>query len=114
MSMIAYLDTTESPAGPVVFAANEAGSLIRLRFREGNYTRSIEDLLEDEGYEIADDVERTEPIREQIDAYTRGELINFDLDVELHGTEWQKRVWRELVNIPFGETRSYGDVARVV
>jgi methylated-DNA-[protein]-cysteine S-methyltransferase len=53
-------------------------------------------------------------VRHQIDEYTRGERLAFDLPVALHGTEWQQRVWRALMDIPFGETRAYGDIARIV
>jgi methylated-DNA-[protein]-cysteine S-methyltransferase len=112
--MIAYLDETGSPAGPVAFAVNEDGSLIRVSFRNGNYERTLEEELADDGYEIVRDRDVTAAVREQIDAYSRGELLTFDIPVAMKGTEWQQRVWRELMNIPFGETRSYGDIARIV
>ncbi|WP_350335306.1 methylated-DNA--[protein]-cysteine S-methyltransferase [Coralliovum pocilloporae] len=48
----------------------------------------------------------------QLDAYFAGELTEFDLDYRLDGTEFQKSVWAQLEQIPFGETWSYGDVAR--
>jgi len=50
--------------------------------------------------------------RRQLDAYFAGELRAFDLPVHLTGTAFQKRVWQLLRNIPFGQTRSYGDLAR--
>jgi methylated-DNA-[protein]-cysteine S-methyltransferase len=48
----------------------------------------------------------------QIEAYFAGTLRQFDLPIDLQGTPFQKRVWRELRTIPYGETRSYGEVAR--
>ena len=36
---------------------------------------------------------------------------NFDIEIEMIGTEFQKKVWKELLNIPYGETRSYKDIA---
>lgn len=48
----------------------------------------------------------------QLEAYFSGELRNFNLPYQLSGTIFQKRVWRALANIPYGETRSYGDLAR--
>lgn len=48
---------------------------------------------------------------EQIDSYFAGELTEFDVALELHGTEFQRRVWAALKTIPYGETRSYGDIA---
>ncbi len=48
----------------------------------------------------------------QLDAYFAGTRRAFDLPLDLHGTEFQRRVWAELLLIPFGETRSYGQIAR--
>lgn len=47
----------------------------------------------------------------QLDEYFRGRRKKFDLPLRLRGTEFQKRVWRELLNIPYGETASYKDIA---
>jgi methylated-DNA-[protein]-cysteine S-methyltransferase len=51
---------------------------------------------------------------EQFRAYFAGELLQFDLVLDPKGTEWQKRVWRALEDIPYGETVSYGAVAAAV
>ena len=45
----------------------------------------------------------------QLDAYFAGELTDFELELDLQGTEFQRRVWQALLTIPFGETRSYGE-----
>jgi methylated-DNA-[protein]-cysteine S-methyltransferase len=52
--------------------------------------------------------------REQLSEYFAGERRTFDVPLELHGTEWERRVWDALRGIPFGETRSYGEIARQV
>ena len=49
--------------------------------------------------------------RAQLDAYFCGELTTFDLPLAATGTAFQKRVWAALVEIPYGETRSYGEIA---
>ena len=48
----------------------------------------------------------------QLDAYFEGELLTFDLPLELHGTEFQRRCWLALASIPYGQTVSYGEQAR--
>ena len=48
---------------------------------------------------------------EQLDAYFAGTLTEFDVAVDLAGTEFQRRVWTALQTIPYGETRSYGQIA---
>jgi methylated-DNA-[protein]-cysteine S-methyltransferase len=51
---------------------------------------------------------------EQLEAYFAGELTDFDLEVDLQGTPFQRRVWAALREIPYGETVSYGELARHV
>jgi methylated-DNA-[protein]-cysteine S-methyltransferase len=51
---------------------------------------------------------------EQLDAYFAGELTEFDLELDLDGTAFNRQVWTALRDIPYGETRSYGDIARVI
>jgi methylated-DNA-[protein]-cysteine S-methyltransferase len=113
-TMKVCLDQTDSPAGPVSFAVNLRGELVRLSFLDGINQYSIGEELARDGYSISPASELTVPVRDQIDAYTRGELLVFDIPVALYGTEWQQRVWRELMNIPFGQTRSYGQIAESV
>ena len=48
----------------------------------------------------------------QLERYFRGALREFDVPLDLQGTEFQKRVWSALLEIPYGETRSYSDLAR--
>ena len=48
----------------------------------------------------------------QLAAYFAGELIEFDLPLELHGTEFNRRCWLALSSIPYGQTVSYGEQAR--
>jgi methylated-DNA-[protein]-cysteine S-methyltransferase len=48
---------------------------------------------------------------EQLDAYFAGERRVFELELDMRGTPLQKAVWRELLEIPYGETTSYGELA---
>lgn len=47
---------------------------------------------------------------EQLDEYFNGKRKTFELDIQPEGTDFQKRVWAELLNIPYGDTRSYMDI----
>jgi len=47
----------------------------------------------------------------QLEAYFEGKLRRFDLPLDLGGTNFQRRVWAELLTIPYGETRTYAGVA---
>ncbi|MET0929464.1 MAG: methylated-DNA--[protein]-cysteine S-methyltransferase [Aeromicrobium sp.] len=59
---------------------------------------------------------RADPLLDRAEAqlteYFAGERTEFDLPLANEGSEFQKKVWSELQRIPFGETASYGDIAR--
>lgn len=66
-------------------------------------------------YKKEDEIEKeTESIKKactQLEEYLSRKRTNFDIEIEMIGTEFQKKVWKELLNIPYGETRSYKDIA---
>jgi methylated-DNA-[protein]-cysteine S-methyltransferase len=109
--MNAYVDTVQSPAGLLAFAVDGDGILIRLHFVESDHGPVMERQLEDEGYAVATDESRTARVREELSEYADGRRTTFDSPMALDGSEWQRAVWRELTRIPFGETRSYGEIA---
>jgi methylated-DNA-[protein]-cysteine S-methyltransferase len=81
--------------------------LRQLSFVNGRHTRGVAREW------VRDDKPFQEVVR-QLRAYFRGELKQFDLRLEMRGTEFQKSVWEELRKIPYGETRSYGQVAEII
>lgn len=50
-------------------------------------------------------------IKSQLDEYFAGKRQKFDIKINPKGTEFQKRVWRELIKIPYGHTTNYSDIA---
>ncbi|MBL7987094.1 MAG: methylated-DNA--[protein]-cysteine S-methyltransferase [Chlorobi bacterium] len=57
------------------------------------------------------------PVRDcaiQLEEYFAGKRREFFLRIDMFGTEFEQRVWQEVMHIPFGETRSYGEVAEVL
>ena len=109
--MKAYVDEIESPAGPLAFAVDEDGTLMRLHFVESAYGPVMEAELEDEGYTVETDETRTAGVRRELAEYVSGPRRTFDVPLAFVGSVWQKAVWIELTRIPFGETRSYGEIA---
>lgn len=53
-------------------------------------------------------------VAEQLSEYFAGKRTVFDLPIALKGTTFQKKVWSALCNIPYGETRTYGQIAEVI
>lgn len=79
--------------------------------RENN--KSITDIFFSK-VDTNDNIEETDLIKEcykQLKEYFEGNRRAFDLPLETRGTEFQKKVWDELLKIPYGETKSYKDIA---
>ncbi len=107
----AYIDSIDDSPGPFAFAVDDDGALVWLQFLDGEYPRAIEDELIRKGYLPATDLERTARARAELLEYCRGARQTFTLPLALSGTEWQVAVWQALLRIPFGETRTYGQIA---
>lgn len=98
-----YLDT---PIGPLLLVADEQG------------LRHVDFPCQDQGARIQANWQRSRrrlgAVIEQLEAYFAGELHVFDLALAARGTDFRKSVWNELERIPYGETISYGELARRV
>lgn len=97
--------TIDSPIGPLTLAGRNS-VLTNLRMVDQTYAPSRAGWTRDDNV-FADAVE-------QLNAYFAGELTDFDLELDLQGTVFQQRVWKALLTIPYGETRSYGEIAEQV
>ena len=93
----------ESPLGPLLLAADEAG-LREILFVNGRHPAQPEPSWKEDRAPL------NETVR-QLHAYFAGELENFDLPLAPEGTPFQLGVWRRLCDIPYGETISYGELA---
>jgi methylated-DNA-[protein]-cysteine S-methyltransferase len=94
----------ESPIGPLLLAGDERGLSV-VHFVNGRRPKSPPRTW----------VEDKKPFKEvvrQLQAYFEGKLKEFELPLVLEGTEFQLRVWRNLQIIPYGETVSYGQLAK--
>jgi len=94
----------ESPVGPLMLVADDSG-LRRIDFVNGRNPPQSDPHW----------CENADPLREtirQLRAYFAGELEAFDLKLAPQGTPFQLSVWNHLCEIPYGETISYGELAR--
>jgi len=92
----------KSPIGTLTISVNES-SVIGLHFG---------DKIEGSNQEPVNEILMAEVFR-QLDEYFAGQRKEFDLPLESKGTEFQKRVWQNLLKIPYGETRSYREIAEM-
>jgi methylated-DNA-[protein]-cysteine S-methyltransferase len=102
--MIQYR-TIDSPIGPLTLAGR-GSALTNLRMVDQTYGPSHTGWSLDPG--------AFTDVVEQLDAYFAGELSDFNIQLDLRGTGFQQRVWKALLTIPYGETRSYGDIAEQI
>ena len=93
----------ETPIGPLRLVA-AGGRLVELELPP--LDRQPPPAPTDEG-----DRQLLADATEQLEAYFAGRRMSFDLPLDLEGTPFQQRVWRELCEIPYGETISYGELA---
>lgn len=56
----------------------------------------------------------TDLVYKEIMEYLHGKRTTFDIPYELEGTDFQKKVWKELTRIPYGQTRTYKDIASAI
>lgn len=94
-----YQKIIETPIGEM-YIAEEEEKIIEISLKKENL-----------GYESKD----TNLLREaakQMQEYFEGKRREFSLPLEMGGTEFQKKVWNELLKIPYGDTRNYGEIAK--
>ena len=97
--------TMDSPVGQLTLAGVD-DRLMHLRMVDQTYEPSRNGWEPDESA-FPDAVE-------QLEGYFAGDRTEFELQLELVGTAFQRKVWAALLTIPYGETRSYGEIARQI
>ena len=103
-----YYSRMPSPVGPLLIGASNS-ALVILEFDRG-----LPQQIAGEPVVWAESDRRTRDVRRQLEEYFAGKRHDFDLALDLRGTEFRKRCWRQLLRIPYGETRSYAEIARAV
>ena len=102
--------TMESPIGKLKLVASDKG-LVAVLWQNDHPARAsgsvrLDELIEDDRHPILLKAER------QLGEYFAGKRKEFAIPLDMRGTAFQKNVWEALLAIPFGETRSYGQLAK--
>ena len=109
-----YTGTIDSPCGPLRFLVDEDGRLTHLEFLDTlDGPGAVEDF-EAAGDEILQQPGHTFEVESELKEYFAGDRMTFEITVAPTGTPFQLKVWEEFLKIPYGETRSYGEIARLV
>ena len=95
-----YSQTYQSPMGPILITIDtRLNSLIELKFVKTSLPNSKQPPL-------------IKKITKQLDEYFSKKRTIFDIPIHYNGTPFQNKVWEELLKIPYGNTLSYGDIAK--
>ncbi|MDB2657273.1 methylated-DNA--[protein]-cysteine S-methyltransferase [Crocinitomicaceae bacterium] len=108
MSDTLHISVIPSPVGELTAGFTSKG-LALLSFSSPSELELSSGLKEFELTELHTDVH--EELKQQLHDYFDGELKEFNLPLDLHGTDFQKKVWNALLEVPFGITRSYKEQA---
>jgi len=103
-----YYAQISSPIGPLNLAVSEKG-LVALEFRRGQFPTT-----KDKTISWTHAPEKIEPYARELNEYFDGKRREFTFALDLRGTPFQVKCWRALLDIPYGETRTYADIARIV
>lgn len=97
--------TMASPVGELTLVASEHGLAAVLWENDDPKRVRLEPRVERQDHPVLDEA------GQQLGEYFAGQREAFDLPLDFKGTDFQKSVWAALLTIPFGETRSYADIA---
>lgn len=103
--MLPSCKTIQSPVGQLILVARETKLAAVLWENERLNRVRLGPLEEDSQHPVLKETER------QLMEYFAGQRRRFELELDFAGTDFQVRVWQALLGIPFGETRSYRDIA---
>ena len=106
--MTHFYKTFPSPVGALTLVASDKGLTAILWENDRPGRVRLGEMIEDGGHPVLVETEK------QLGAYFVGTLKAFTVPLDFIGTDFQKSVWHALLTIPFGETRSYAEIARQI
>lgn len=104
-----YSKKIQTPLGEMIAIKSQKG-LCMLEFFDGKSTeKQLKEIESLDEIILKEEDEVLTLLEKEINSYFEGTLKEFTIPLDLIGTDFQKKVWNELIKIPFGETRSYKD-----
>ncbi|MGB8657905.1 MAG: methylated-DNA--[protein]-cysteine S-methyltransferase [Candidatus Zixiibacteriota bacterium] len=107
-----YYATFKSPVGEILATRTEKG-LNFVTFPKSTWEGFLTALSKDQSVSLLEDEKKFFSLKKDLEAYFSGKKVTFKEKLDLQGgTDFQKRVWKAMLKIPFGQTRSYGWLAQ--
>lgn len=101
-----YWDTLETPFGTFAAWVDEEGTLVRFNLRAIGAAK-VDPEAERNSKALGE-------VRRQVNEYAKGKRQDFELELDAEGPDFNKLVWKALLDIPFGRTTSYGALAKTI
>jgi methylated-DNA-[protein]-cysteine S-methyltransferase len=98
----------DSPVGPLTIAMSHAGLALL------SFGRELPHKLVAQRIEWRESTTATVDVHRQLDEYFAGKRRKFTVPLDLRGTEFQKQCWEQLLQISYGQTKSYAEIAHAV
>lgn len=111
-----YYGSMQSPIGPLTLVVSKKG-LCKLKFGSKDHNLpSIKAwmLKQSLKHELIENDKKIEIVRTQLNEYFQRKRKQFDLDLDLYGTRFQKKVWEHLLTVDYGSTISYKQLASLI
>jgi methylated-DNA-[protein]-cysteine S-methyltransferase len=108
-----FYSSFESPLLKKVFVASTDRGVFMVDFLTSEKT-FLERLKERFHGKIIRDDRKNRGVLLQLKKYLKGKLLHFDCPLDIQGTPFEKKVWSELIKIPYGQTRSYKEIAEAI
>ena len=109
-----YKSQIPSPIGELNVASTEIGICMLEFDNETRIENALKDIIKP-GCEILNrSNNHIDKLKIQLDEYFTRKRTNFDVSLNIHGTDFQKKVWNALLNIPFGSTRTYKEQSQFI
>jgi len=103
-----FFSRTDSPIGVLTLVASRTG-VVAIEFPGHDFPPQRPGK-----FQYVEDANYTRECAEQLKAYFAGTRREFSVPLDLRGTDFQLQCWHALLDIPYGETRSYAEIARTV
>ena len=101
-----------SPSGKILIASSERG-VCKIAF-SADENKFVHDVSSQFHSDVIRDGARLHSVIELLDSYFRGNPIRTRITLDLRGTDFQRRVWSEVLKIPYGKTRAYSEIAYAI
>lgn len=104
----------DSPVGVLAVVVSERG-LCAVEFEGENFPSTLKGpVYQSRNISLVEDSQPTQPFVGELEAYFARKLREFSVPLDLRGTDFQKQCWRTVLRVPYGETRTYADIANEV